>query len=364
MTIFGVERSYREIRKRGLLDRGDHVAIAFSGGPDSLCLLHLLARLAPALDLRLVALHVDHGLRTEARQEARRADELAEEAGVPFRLLRAELGGAAGNLQERARDARALLLGEAAEAEGCQRLALGHTADDQAETVIMRAVRGAGPRGLAAMAWQDGTIIRPLLATTRQEIEAYLTSLHLRPVRDPTNAGQAYMRNRVRQGVMPLLRQENPRVVDALCRLAEICREEDLALTTVCGEALVRAGEGLERGLDVRSLAGLPAAMLPRVLLLAHQQAEPTSARPLLQRHGGRAVWCNPPAEPLDSQQLDRLHELTGLVVDGGEAVARLDEGVAGLGVHQAQPLEVLEVKDQRLRDMSSPARQTSWYSR
>ena len=279
MTSPGVERAYLEIRRRGLLSRGDGVAVAFSGGPDSLCLLHLLARLAPALELNLVALHVDHGLRPEAKQEALRAKALAQQAGVPFRLLNADLAGAGGNLQERAREARAMLLGEASEGEGCGRLALGHTADDQAETVIMRAIRGAGPRGLAAMAWQDGPLVRPLLGTTRQEIEEYLTSQHLRPVRDPTNVGQAYMRNRVRQGVMPLLRQENPRVVDALCRLAEICREEDLALTTVCGEALVRAGADLDDGLDVPSLAGLPAAMLPRVLLLAHQQATGTARR-------------------------------------------------------------------------------------
>ena len=278
MKISGVERAYREIRQRGLLARGDGVVGAFSGGPDSLCLLHMLAQLAPALELKLVALHVDHGLRPEAKDEARRAAALAEAAKIPFKLLQADLDKQApGNLQERAREVRRALLTRAAGEEGCVRLALGHNADDQAETVIMRALRGAGPRGLAAMAWQEGIVVRPLLGITRPEIEDYLTSLHLRPVRDPTNMGQAYLRNRLRHDVMPLLRQENPLVTDALCRLAEICREEDQALTQVCGEELVRATTG--DGLNARSLATLPKAMLPRVLLLAHQRATGTARR-------------------------------------------------------------------------------------
>lgn len=284
----GVELVYREIRRRGLLQRGDGVAVAFSGGPDSLCLLHLLAQLAKALDLKLVALHVDHGLRPEARDEALRAAHLAKEVGVLFQLLEAKLDAAQpGNLQERAREARRALLLEAALEHGCQRLALGHTADDQAETVIMRALRGAGPHGLAAMAWQEGAIFRPLLGTTRREIEDYLTSLHLRPVRDPTNMGGAYLRNRIRQDVMPLLRRENPQVTGALCRLAEICREEDQALSEVCAGELARAGG--DEGLDARALARLPAAMLPRVLLLAHLQAT-GSARRLERSHAQQMV--------------------------------------------------------------------------
>ncbi len=281
----GIERVYRDIRDRGLVARGDHIAVAFSGGPDSLCLLHVLTRLREALDLKLAALHVDHGLRPEGKDEVERARALAGEAGVPFTLLEAALDPEApGNLQERARMVRRAMIEESAQAQGCQRIATGHTADDQAETVLMRAVRGAGPHGLGAMGWSEGWIIRPLLATTRRQVEEHLISLHLRipPVRDPTNLGDKYFRNRIRHHVMPLLRQENRGVVRALCRLADICREEDGALEQLSHRELERAT--LHEGLDAPGLALLPAAMLPRVLLLAFHR-EHGSTRRLERQH-------------------------------------------------------------------------------
>ncbi len=330
----GIRRVYRDIRDRSLLSKGERAAVAFSGGPDSLCLLHLLAQLRETLDLKLHALHVNHGLRPEGKDEAARARALAEAADVPFTLLEADLDRTArGNLQERARLARRALLERAADELGCGPIALGHTADDQAETVIMRAVRGAGPRGLAGMAWHEGRIIRPLLAVTRRQVEEHLATLHLgaSPVRDPTNLEDGYFRNRLRRQVMPLLRQENPEVVRALCRMADICREEDSALEQLALAELERAtlndgtlndgtlndgtlNDGTlndrswdDGGLHAPALAALPAAMLPRVLLLAYHRARGDTRRLERQHVQAMVDLVHGPGQGTRSVDLPRL---------------------------------------------------------
>ena len=147
------ERVGRDVRRRGLVAVGDRGLVALSGGPDSLCLLQLLLELAPSLSLTLRAAHVDHGLRPESASEAEHALTLAAQLGVEAVVLHADLDrDAPGNAQERARRARRELLEAEARKRGCAWIAVGHTASDQAETVLMRLVRGAGLRGLGAMA--------------------------------------------------------------------------------------------------------------------------------------------------------------------------------------------------------------------
>ncbi len=228
------------------LPRGTPVVAACSGGADSVALVYALALLRDTWPLAGVAF-VDHGLRDVAAERAA-AQAAARAAGVPFAARRLELGGrggghggGAGNLQARARAARyealAALARDLAEPRGGAQgsdparaaspppspvVATGHTRTDQAETVLQRAVRGAGLRGIAGIAPRAGRVVRPLLTTGREETRA----LGLPFADDPTNAGASYLRNRLRQAALPVLRAENPRVEEALAALAEAARGE------------------------------------------------------------------------------------------------------------------------------------------
>jgi len=264
------------IRLRGLVHPEERGVVALSGGGDSLCLLHALSRRQQELGVVFHAAHVDHRLRPGSAAEARQARALGEGLGVDVVLLQAAIDGGCGNLQERARVERHRLLTEHARECGAHWLALGHTATDQAELVLMRAVRGTGPTGLAGMAWSEELeggprLVRPLLGVRREQVEEYLRCHGLRPVLDPTNATDAYFRNRVRNQVLPLLRRENPRVVDALCRLAQVCREESDALDRLAADILRRSVTG--HSVSVASLGALPTGLLHRVLRMAHRES-------------------------------------------------------------------------------------------
>lgn len=251
--------------------------IAFSGGPDSLCLLDLCAELARARRLTLLALHVDHGLRPESAAEAEEARALAGELGVAFATERIRsLERHRGNLQERAREARARALRHVARGCGAQWVATGHTADDQAETVLMRALRGAGPRGLGGIAPRAGEFVRPLLFARRSDVEQQLAKRGLRALRDPSNTQDHYARNRLRHGLLPLMSRENPKIVESLCRLAENCRADDAALDSLAERLLQRSRRpnGIDaEGIDLCVLRGEPVGLVHRVLVRAYEHA-------------------------------------------------------------------------------------------
>lgn len=285
----------RELLSRRLIASGERGLVALSGGPDSLCLLALLAELAPRLGIELAAATIDHGLRPESVVEAERASALAAKLGVAARTisLGVALRDGRGNLQERARRARLASLEEEAARIGASWIALGHTADDQAETVLMRIARGTGLRGLGAMGWRRGPFIRPLLGTTRLEIERELAARSLLAVEDPTNASDRYLRNRIRRQLLPLLVRENPGVVQALCRLAELARCDDEALDSVARAALESARrDGATAGLDCRALRELAPALLRRVLGLAVSEVRGGALRIAHVHLGALAALC------------------------------------------------------------------------
>lgn len=277
-----IERAVeRWVDQHQLIPVGERGIVALSGGPDSLCALAVLMALSRRRPLELVAVHVDHGLREASASEALRAVELAEGLGVRCIVRRAEgLACQRGNLQERAREARLALLGEEASTHGATWIATGHTADDQAETVLMRLLRGAGPAGLAAMRPRQGVMVRPLLGTWRRDIEDYLRQRGLTPIRDPSNAGRSYLRNRVRHDVLPALEAENPSAAQALVRLAQTCREETDALEAWALETW-RAARRAD-GLDLAALGTVPVGVLHRVLAI--DVAHATGSRRRLQR--------------------------------------------------------------------------------
>jgi tRNA(Ile)-lysidine synthase len=220
------------INRFQMLHAGDLVVIGVSGGPDSVALGHVLTRLQKKYHLRLHVAHLDHMFRgQESREDARFVARLATAWGVPVTVasrnvpvLVAETGMSP---QDAARQVRYQFLQEVADGLGAQKIAVGHHADDQAETVLLHLLRGSGPEGLAGMAPCHGRLIRPLLGITRTEIEAYCCRHQLVTRSDPSNRKPVYLRNRVRLELLPLLRDYNPQVTSALLRTANLLRDEN-----------------------------------------------------------------------------------------------------------------------------------------
>jgi len=199
-----VEAVRATLRRHAMLVGGERVLVAVSGGADSAGLLHALHALAPSLRLTLHVLHVDHGLRADSSHDAAFVQAMAARLGVACEVVRVTVS-AGGSPEAQARAARYAALEGCAERVGAARIAVGHTRDDQAETVLMRVLEGAGPRGLAGIPFQRGRVIRPLLEVSRREIVAALRSLDISWMEDPSNLDRAFFRNRVRHHILPFL---------------------------------------------------------------------------------------------------------------------------------------------------------------
>jgi tRNA(Ile)-lysidine synthase len=210
----------RESPTAPLVPRGAVVLVAVSGGPDSMALLHVLALLRARLAFGLFAHGVDHGLRPAAVAELDLAGDLARSLDVPFSRSRVSLAPG-GNLQARARTVRWEALRTAASQAGADRIATGHHADDRAETVLMRILRGTSPRGLAALPPLDGDRIRPFYRARRADIDEHVARHALPHAVDPSNRDPRFLRTRVRHEVLPLLERLSPRIVEHLCALAD-----------------------------------------------------------------------------------------------------------------------------------------------
>ncbi len=220
-----------------------HVVVACSGGPDSTALAHALHRLAPELGLSLTLASVDHGLRAESKAEVLGVGAFARELGVPFVPLSVRVEGP--GLPARARDARyEALLGLARE-RGALALAVGHTRDDQAETVLARMLRGAGLTGLSGIepARADG-VVRPLIDCTRADVLAYVEEHGLSVVSDPSNLDARFERSRIRHALLPALEAEDPRVREHLARLSDEARALAEYLDREAATALRALGDG------------------------------------------------------------------------------------------------------------------------
>jgi tRNA(Ile)-lysidine synthase len=240
----------RTIRTHELVRRGDVVIVAVSGGPDSMALLHAMARLAPRLGIRLEVATVDHGLRPEARAEGALVRARSVAMGLPWHGLRVDVATARkgrASLQDAARRVRLGALEELAARRGGARVALAHQADDQAETVLFRVVRGTGLAGLAGIPYRREPFIRPLLDVTRAAALRYGARHALPTVADPSNADLRFARARIRHRLLPLLASENPRVREALVGLAATTRgAAPLASTGLPGDIGRRAVDVIE----------------------------------------------------------------------------------------------------------------------
>jgi tRNA(Ile)-lysidine synthase len=273
------ERVREVIRREGMLQPGDRVIVAVSGGPDSVSLLHVLHRLAPEYALSLHVFTLDHGLRGEASAaDAAYVAGLAEAWGIPATVVTLPPGllkREPGSLQANARRHRYQAIRALADRIGANKVATGHNQNDQAETVLMRLLRGAGLRGLAGIPpvrTEGGlTFIRPLLTISRHEIEVYCSDHKLFPRFDASNAQTDYLRNRIRLELLPqLAREYNPAIGSTLAQLAAVVREEDDLLDRLAREAYARCAVS-DTGpvLDGARLLAEPLALARRVVRLA-----------------------------------------------------------------------------------------------
>ena len=182
-----LDRVSGTLSRYSMCPSGGHIAIAVSGGADSVCLLCILSELAPALQIKLSVAHLNHGLRGHASDEdAEFVRELASRFALPFHYKKVDIAGQAGNLEQIGRNARIVFFEEL----NVDRIATGHTKSDQAETVLYRILRGSGTAGLAGVLPVVGRRIRPLIDCTREEVLCFLQSRKLEWREDATNAGE------------------------------------------------------------------------------------------------------------------------------------------------------------------------------
>jgi tRNA(Ile)-lysidine synthase len=245
---------------RKLFGPEDRVLVALSAGPDSTALLAALVALRDAGELTEVyAVHVDHGLRAGAEEDAACAAAACARLRVP--LQRVKVRVAPGNVQAEARRARYAALRESADRAGATKIATGHTRSDQAETVLLRLLRGAGALGLSGIPPRRGRIVRPLIDRSRGEGLAYLAELGIAWRDDPTNATPRFARNRLRLELVPLLRQLAPQLERRLARVADLSRADERTLARLARTLL---GEGA--GVDLAALRSAPIAIRRRAV--------------------------------------------------------------------------------------------------
>ena len=252
------------------------MVVGVSGGPDSMCLLDMLHALVPEFDLELIVAHFNHGLRPrDDEKETRFVAETARTRDLTFTTEKADLllNARRGSLEERARQARYAFFESIRDAHRAQKIALGHTLNDQAETVLMRLLRGSGSAGLAGIPPVRGnTIIRPLIDLTRSEIASYLQHKHLTYVVDPTNRDVTFMRNNIRWRLLPMLETFQPRIVPMLGQMANIMRRNETwqmseARAWLKAHATIKKHERID--LPLGPFRMLPAAMHPQVIRCA-----------------------------------------------------------------------------------------------
>lgn len=262
------------IQDYGMLEETHTLLVAVSGGPDSMALLHVLYQLRDSFPGQLIVAHLNHRTRTDAAADAQFVAEQAQALGLPYVSAAIDVPAYRQRYklspEDAARRVRYAFLQATAEQHQAQRIALGHTANDQAETVLLRMLRGTGPRGLAGIPPVRGSIIRPLIRVHRQEVLTFLRA-HGVPFReDPTNQQREYRRNQVRLDLLPLLQQRyNPRIVEALCSLADLLAADEAALRLAAQQGLQAArvqGSSEQVQLWIDALTTLPPALQARVL--------------------------------------------------------------------------------------------------
>jgi tRNA(Ile)-lysidine synthase len=267
------------ISRYSMFQAGQKVGVAVSGGADSVCLLHVLRELAPRWNLRLSVLHLNHRLRgRESDEDAEFAGKLAAEFGFHFTVHETDVSAISDNLEQAARDARLAFFTEAIAEGRVDRVALGHTRSDQAETVLFRFLRGAGTAGLAGIRPVTAAgIVRPLLEVERADVQAYLHQRGITWREDSTNQSLQFARNRIRHELLPTLEREwNPAMLRALAQTADWALAEEAYWEAEID--LLAAAHLITRGgfvlLQIDCLQRLPLAAARRLVRRAMERVK------------------------------------------------------------------------------------------
>ena len=277
-----LKRFRKSLLANNLLPRRSKLLVAVSGGADSVALLSLLCSVADEFKLTLEVAHLDHALREESVMDAEFVTRLCAEYGLYLTQKRVDVARVAsdckGNLEEAARDIRRNFLIETAESRSCDFIVLGHHLNDQAETFLMRLIRGSGTKGLTGMSLNDGMLLRPLLSFTRDEIVSYLESEGMSWREDESNRNLDFMRNRVRSQLVPMLESFNPNVTQQIATLAEQLQQDELFWSDYIDSSLASClslHDGIHV-LDRLQLIEMKAAVASRVVRAVLQQVRGT----------------------------------------------------------------------------------------
>lgn len=272
------------IKRYRMCDAGDTVAVAVSGGADSVVLLHALTEVAKGFALKLVVCHLNHNLRgAESERDLAFVRGLSKRLGLRFvgaRLKAGEISGMKGaSIQAAARVKRYEFFEAVARRHKARKIALGHTLDDQAETVVMRLMKGSSLKGLSGIPPVRGPFIRPLIETSREEIEGFAEANGIEYVVDSSNLSDKYLRNDIRRNLMPLIRKEyNPNIAATLSRLATALRLDDEYMDACAGAGLEKALASTGRNsvaIDCTALSRLHPALVNRAFLIAVRSLGP-----------------------------------------------------------------------------------------
>lgn len=233
------------IKKHSMLSGEEKILIGFSGGPDSVCLIYVLHNLKDQFMLNLHAVYINHGLRPEETPgETEFCKKLCESLSIPFTTKVIDVKTYSKehrlNMQEAARKLRYRIFEETTYEIKANKIALGHTADDQLETFFMRFFRGSGPTGLAGIPPVRGNIIRPLIEIGRKEIEEFLDEQRINYIIDSSNLKKDYLRNRVRLSFIPEIKKINPHIAQTVSRTMEILREEEKYFELIVTKTLMK----------------------------------------------------------------------------------------------------------------------------
>ena len=243
-----IRKVKESIKKYHMLEPGDSVVVAVSGGPDSIALLKVLETISDEYELTLITAHLNHGLRVEADREAQFVRDVSKEMGIKFECKAVDINllrkGTGKSIEDISRDVRYHFLNDVAKRHHAHKIALGHHLNDQVETVLINFLRGSGSGGLKGMLpARDSLYIRPLLQVNKTEILSYLEFHKIQFVRDMSNTEDIYLRNRIRHLLIPELKTKyNPKLEESLCIMAEIMRMEDDYMKTITDKILSEWG--------------------------------------------------------------------------------------------------------------------------
>lgn len=276
-----LDRIRETIEEHNLIEKGDRIIVAVSGGPDSVCLLHVLCRLREEYDLKLYGAHLNHNFRgIEAQMDAQYVSNLCEELDVFCFVKSLDVPQYAKKKglspEEAGRILRYDFFEEVAQRADATKIAVAHNKNDQAETVLMRLLRGAGLQGLTAIHIRRGKIIRPLLNTDREDIEKYCKIYDLSPRTDESNLESIYYRNKIRLELIPYLEENyNPNITVNLVRTAEILKKDFDFIEDKAREvytSLVSEQDAQRLELPIEDIQKLHGSLQSRVIRLAAEQ--------------------------------------------------------------------------------------------